>query len=467
VIGERGNRHEAAMPRSLRPSLQVVALLALCLPACRSGAGNHGGNLGSGATGGSIAVTGGAGASAGSGASGAEPSMGGSGIGVGGAITTGGAGTAGAGGTGATAGACQTAQAEATLEREPVDIIVVLDNSGSMAEEMGAAEENINVNFANILDQAQADYRVILLSRHRQGPRDEEEEFSTSICVSTPLSGLASCPSENPTFSDRFFQWGGKIESFDALDWMIDAYDTPPEDDDAADLAPNGYGEWLRPGAKKVFVVMTDDDESNDDEGTPLGVEAFLAGLTAKDAAAFGTATAPTFDFHSIIGVKEKADPTAAYDATEPLVEEECTGNGADIEATGVTYQELSILTDGLRFPLCQFPGYDAVFRTIAENVIVKRNIACEFDIPPPPSGTELDLDKVAVRKTAQNGTESRFMQALTAEDCQADAFYIDRTEGQVHLCPEACEAVRADPQASVDVLFTCMSTLIVKQADF
>lgn len=452
------------MATLLRRLPLAVTTLALTLAACSAGTGNDaGGDLGSGATGGSVALTGGTGgASAATGGSGAEPATGGTGIGVGGAIATGGTG-GGMGGLGAAAGACQTAQADAMLEREPVDIIVVLDNSGSMAEEMGAAEQNINVNFAGILDEAQADYRVILLSRHRQGDRDAEEEYSTSICVSTPLSGLASCPSEAPTFSERFFQWGGKIESFDALNWMVDAYDTPPEDDDAADLAPNGYGEWLRAGAKKVFVVMTDDDESNDDEETPLTAQTFLAGLTAKDSAAFGSADAPTFTFHSIIGVQEKADPTAAYDATEPLVTEECTGNGADIEATGTTYQELSILTDGLRFPLCQFPGYDAVFRAIAENVIVKSNIACEFDIPPPPAGTTLDLDKVAVRKTAQGGTESQYLQAPTQADCQADAFYIDRAANQVHLCPEACEAVRADPLANVDVLFTCMSTLIVK----
>jgi hypothetical protein len=450
------------MPTALRRLPLAVTTLTLVLAACSAGTGNeNGGDLSSGATGGSLTVTGGTGGT-GTGGSGAEPATGGTGIGVGGAISTGGTG-GGMGGLGAAAGACQSAQADAMLVREPVDIIVVLDNSGSMAEEMGAAEENINVNFANILDAAQADYRVILLSRHRQGDRDAEEEYSTSICVSMPLSGLAACPSEAPVFSDRFFQWGDKIESWDALNWMIDAYDMPPEDDDAADLAPNGYGEWLRPGAKKVFVVMTDDDEANDEDATPLTVPAFLAGLTAKDPAAFGTAEAPTFGFHSIIGVKEKADPTAAYDATEPLVTEVCTGNGADIEATGATYQELSILTDGLRFPLCQFPGYDAVFRAIAENVIVKSNIACEFDIPPPPAGTMLDLDKVAVRKTAQGGAESQFLQAPTQADCQADAFYIDRTANQVHLCPEACETVRADPLAKVDVLFTCMSTLIVK----
>jgi hypothetical protein len=440
----------------------AVGAVALGVLACSARSGSQrDADLGSGAAG-SIPLTGGtagAGGAASDGGTDAIAGTGGSAAGAGGSIALGG----GMGGIGETGGACQTAQAAATLVRGPIDIIVVLDNSGSMAEEMGAAEENINVNFASILDQAQADYRVILLSRHRQGDRDAEEEFSTSICVSEPLSGLESCPSENPVFSERFFQWGGKIESFDALDWIIDAYDTPPEDDDAADLAPNGYGDWLRPGAKKVIVVMTDDDESNDDEETPLTVEAFLAGISEKDPTAFGTAAAPTFHFHSIIGVKEKADPTAAYDATEPLVEEECTGNGADIEATGVTYQGLSILTDGLRFPLCQFPGYDAVFRAIAENVIVKSEIACEFEIPPPPSGTVLDLDKVAVRKTAQSGKSSEFLQAATPDDCQADAFYIDRGSNQVHLCPEACEVVRADPRAMVDVLFTCMSTLIVK----
>lgn len=457
------------MSRHLRQLPLAVSTLALSLAACSAGTGNDTGNdLGSGATGGSLTVTGGTGGTGGSaggtGGSGAEPATGGSGIGVGGAISTGGAGS-GMGGLGAAAGACQTAQADAMLVREPVDIIVVLDNSGSMSEEMGAAEQNINVNFATILDQAQADYRVILISRHRKGEREgtDESEANTSICVTTPLSGLATCPADNPVFSDRFFQWGGKIESYNALNWMIDAYDQPPENSAASKLAPNGYGEWLRAGAKKVFVVMTDDDEANDDEETPLTVEAFLTGLTAKNPAAFGTAEAPAFDFHSIIGVKEKADPTAAYEPTEPLVTEMCEGNGADIEATGATYQELSRLTGGLRFPLCQFPGYDAVFRAIAENVIVKSNIACEFDIPPPPAGTELDLDKVAVRKTAQGGTESQYLQAPTQADCQADAFYIDRARNQVHLCPEACDAVRADPLSNVDVLFTCMSTLIVK----
>ena len=39
-------------------------------------------------------------------------------------------------------------ESRAMLVKEPIDIIVVLDNSGSMDEELDSVERNINVNFA-------------------------------------------------------------------------------------------------------------------------------------------------------------------------------------------------------------------------------------------------------------------------------------------------------------------------------
>ena len=103
--------------------------------------------------------------------------------------STGDAGTAGGGRH------CATTSAGAMLVKQPVDIILVLDNSGSMADELAAAEQNINVNFAQILTAAAVDYRVILISRHRKDVRAMSGESSTSICVEAPLSGLAKCPS--------------------------------------------------------------------------------------------------------------------------------------------------------------------------------------------------------------------------------------------------------------------------------
>src|SRR6188768_3785191 len=80
-----------------------------------------------------------------------------------------------------------TVSAAAKLIKVPVDIILVLDNSGSMEDELDAVEKNINVNFANILQQSGVDYRVILISRQRKAARTESEEASTSICVNSPL----------------------------------------------------------------------------------------------------------------------------------------------------------------------------------------------------------------------------------------------------------------------------------------
>src|SRR5690606_27110888 len=71
----------------------------------------------------------------------------------------------------------------------------------------------------------------------------------------------------------RFFHYSADIESLDALCVLLESYDEPDEfdpDDVATNdggirnnwtpLAPNGWQNWLREGAFKTFVVITDDD---------------------------------------------------------------------------------------------------------------------------------------------------------------------------------------------------------------
>lgn len=366
--------------------------------------------------------------------------------------------------------ACVIDAAEAELVTQPVDIILVLDNSGSMHEEMGAVERNINQNFAAILTTGGVDYRVILLSRHRRDPRTTgETQANTSVCVTAPLSGLASCPGPEPVFTDRFIQYGKKIESFDAMNWLLDAYGTPPDDDNFAEqiealgspllMSPMGYGAFLRDGAKKVVLVLTDDNEGNAGDTNPLTIPQLLQGLAALSTGHFGTPETPAFTFHSIIGLKAKPDRTAAYLPGEPIQTEKCTARDTTIPDVGTFYQELSIRTNGLRFPICEYDAYDAVFRSLAQNVVVN-NIACDFPIPPAPSGSALSLDNVAIQYSPGKGLGAvSFRQAPTLTDCQADAFYI--TNDRLTLCPATCSAVRANPTASMTVLFTCESQLI------
>jgi hypothetical protein len=392
--------------------------------------------------------------------------------GVGGVITTAGSGGSGGGET------CAVASADATLTREPVDIIVTLDNSGSKEDELVAVEENINTHFAQILEGSGIDYRVILLSRHRVEARDVSEAASTSICVTAPLSALATCPLvevecdsdsppdciEGPQLSDHFFQFSTKIESTNSFDLILDTFSANGVSDKYAN-APNGWQDWVRPTAKKVFLEMTDDNAEMD-------VTTFLTALTALRQTGnpdplFGTGpTDLSFIWHSIIGIIENDPVTAPWLPTDPIQPATaiCTGNGDTVENSGTSYQELSVQTGGLRFPLCQFTHYDVVFRTIAEDVVVQADIACDFEIPPPPADEDLILDNVAVKQILGNGGDGlQFRQAATVADCQADAFYIDATAGRINLCPEACTAVKNDPTSRVEVLFTCESTIIVE----
>jgi hypothetical protein len=342
---------------------------------------------------------------------------------------------------------CASASAGASLVKQPVDVILVIDNSGSMKDEIAAVEKNINNNFASILAASQIDYRVILISRHGSSASNE------SICISSPLSGNQTCSPvpDKPANAERFFHYSTKIESNDSFAKILATYNTP---DSKYKLTSVGWSEWLRPGARRAFLEITDDKSDTSSM-------AFDSALLALKPQNFGTASARNYVWHSIVGMKEKSPATAAWMPSEPLQNATCTGNGGDVEAPGLEYQELSRLTGGLRFPLCEWTSYDVVFKAIADDVVTTTGVACDFAIPAPPSGQTLNLQNVAVRYTSKaGGAPHLFKQALSAEKCVPEAFYLQA--GRIALCPAACSQVQADPSASVDVLFTCQSTVIV-----
>jgi hypothetical protein len=344
--------------------------------------------------------------------------------------------------------------------KEPVDIIVVVDNSASMGEELAATESNINQNLAAILEESELDFRMIVITLHRRFPRTGFGQSATMLCVSEPLSELEDCNSApEPVFSDRFFHYSTRVESDDSFDILLDTYEPPFDVEDHEDEfgnAPLGWSEWLRPGIKKVFLEITDDDED-------MPPSAFVGALTALAPDHFGAdAQQPTFVFHSIVGLAAKDPATQPYLADEAVQSTICTESG-DVTKSGEAYQALSRLTGGLRFPICLPALYDVVFREIAGKVIAQSDIACDFPLPEAPAGRALDLDRVSISiaHEALGTPPTTFGQARGADECQMDAFFIQ--DGRVQLCPEACAAVRGEEGARVDVLFGCESSLIVR----
>ena len=138
--------------------------------------------------------------------------------------------------------------------QRPIDIILVLDNSVSMSRELDAIERSINDNFASVLDQRGADYRVILISRHRTSERRITETTETAICITQPLSSLETCPAQRPGLTERFFHYGLDIESTDALSRVVNAFDTP---DPQYGFTEVGSSDWQREGSRAIFHNYT------------------------------------------------------------------------------------------------------------------------------------------------------------------------------------------------------------------
>lgn len=338
--------------------------------------------------------------------------------------------------------ACGDVRAQATLAKSPVDVIFVVDNSGSMTLEIQSVEKNINQSFAAIIAASGLDYRVILISNHGSASADQ------SICISAPLATNASCtpPPAKPGNSARFYQYSQEIASTNSLDLVLQTYAKA----DTLGLAPSGWQAWLRPNAVKTFIEITDDNQ-----GTKYTAQSFDTALLQLAPNQFGTAAKRNYTFHSIVGVLENNPATKAYAPTDALVTTKCSS----AVNTGAVYQNLSILTGGLRFPVCQTASYDAVFKTVAQGVVTGSTLACDFDVPAPPPGKTFILTTAELAYTPGNGgAPKNFKQVPDQTQCAADSFFI--SNGRVYLCPASCTTVQADPGAKIDLLLDCNSVV-------
>ncbi|MCH9682077.1 MAG: hypothetical protein K0V04_11635 [Deltaproteobacteria bacterium] len=125
---------------------------------------------------------------------------------------------------------------EADVGNQPADIIIVIDNSQSMGNEIAAVQVNMNAFSAQIAG-ADVDPHVIMISGF-------EHNSDSGICVPPPLgSGLCPVADHNPPGYWRVDNWVG---SHSALARVVQHF---PD-----------YQAGLRPTAATHVVVITDDD---------------------------------------------------------------------------------------------------------------------------------------------------------------------------------------------------------------
>ncbi len=91
---------------------------------------------------------------------------------------------------------------------------------------------------------------------------------------------------------------------------------------------------------------------------------------------------------------------------------------------------------------------------------IRKAALACEFAIPPPPEGEKLDSERVNVNYVPGDGSAPETIpRAANAADCgNLPGWYYDNAAKptKILLCPGTCEMLQQDGKAKLDVLFGC-----------
>jgi Mg-chelatase subunit ChlD len=320
---------------------------------------------------------------------------------------TGGSGGAGGsdinfdGGGGEDSGACVTTSAEA--HRVPLDIIFLIDRSGSMSGPKWTGTKNALTTFFN--DPA-------------------------SIGIS---AGLAYFPAQNPDFCNptvyaaldvpigvlpmNAFALTNSIP-FDALGSSTPTYAGLK----GALMAATAYQD-AHPTHKVIVVLATDGDPTYCD---PTSIDAIVDVATSARnyngvrTFVIGVAGSIIANLNKIAAA---GGTTAAYDITQNIDE---------------------------------FSAKIAEIRSVA--------LGCDFEIPPPPMGQELDPEMVNFTYTPQGvGTPKILPRADDLADCSDQpGWYYDSNVAptKILLCPASCATVQADNNAKVSVLFGCHSVI-------
>jgi hypothetical protein len=346
------------------------------------------------------------------------------------------------------ADACQSTGKTAETGLAAVDIVWIIDGSGSMVDEAERLQMNID-NFVSTISAAGVDTHVVLIGEQDLVP---------------PASMLAQ--------SGNYLFVNDKVDSWNALDRLIARF---PD-----------YKQFLRPTAHVHFIVVTDDESRYMNLATPD--ERAMNFRSAMDGLLGGGYTV-----HAIASPGNEGELACIPESVDPAIAKCCQDYllnlfltypaGCDqymdqvtvltcpflggASAPGVTYQRLATSTSGVFASICA-QDWTTVFGSLSDAVIESAPLPCNYAIPPPPAGMSFDRSKVNVKYTPQGADSSSVQPYSKVSDSAAcgdrTGWYFDNDAmpSEVLLCPAACEAVGGGQGGKVDVLFGCATIVVL-----
>lgn len=296
---------------------------------------------------------------------------------------------------------CASQVTPAENKKQPADIIVVVDNSGSMDFEAAAVQANLNAFSQQIVDSG-IDVHVVLMSSY---PGD-----GNGICIDPPL-GIGGCD-DNDNNPPLFTHIDSRISSNDALVQILDHQPT--------------WSAVVRPDAALHLMIVSDDESE-------IAALEFDAGLKALD---------PNYALYKLHGIV-------------------CTSQCEETADIGNVYITLGQLTGGIISDLC-LQNFQPVFDQLATEVISGAQIACEWDVPVPPEGEDFDPTKVNVEFDDGMGGGFEIGYVESAAECPnvVDGWYYDNPAAPTKIlaCDQTCQKIQGVETAQINISLGCDS---------
>jgi len=309
--------------------------------------------------------------------------------------------------------ACASVSETAQVERQPVDIIVIVDNSGSMTSEAGFVQQNLN-GFSQQIISSGIDVHVVLISSY--------PGTGNGICISAPL-GSGGCPTQD-TRLPTFLHVNQEVGSTNGLQLLLSTY--------------NQWQSVMRANAPKHLVMITDDDSS-------LDAASFDSQFKALNSSHNG------YTFHAIYGFTKPDFLTCLVGG------DSCCGQTANV---GTVYRTLVAQTGGVEGNLC-LQNFGPVFNVLASSVIAGTPIRCEFPMPTPTQGVVNPDDVTLQFALSPSAAGQTWTLVANSSVCTSTSFYYDQTPNptKIVLCPGACTTAQQASNPTIRVLLGCLGS--------
>jgi hypothetical protein len=366
--------------------------------------------------------------------------------------------------------ACSQALLEATVERLPVDIVWVVDNSASMAPAIDQVTAGLN-EFATVIESSGIDYRVIMLALRGRGATTVSGSTRYAVCIPPPLSGDTTC-GDGP----RFFQVEADIRSTQPVEQILGTLAQTTGYLETDDVGSAPWRDLLRADATKTIVFVTDDNSrtcarpvgtcaASDPPLTSTSLEDFPGGPNPFNSRTLGPGLLTSTYGDLFAGYTVSAVYGWGSETDDDV---RCSySDGSMPPSAGQTYSELVRRTGGVRARICDGAGaWAPFFDAVATAVTRTSRIACDVAIPPPGDGLVLDPNRVNVIVRTSDGPVYLPRRAGASACDERGGWYYDDPDmpTRVFLCPASCEYAQGElgPEGTgLDVQLGCDSILI------